>query len=82
MPFIWIKDGWIVFEKWIATYAPGWKTQIVNGLGMLGSGAAIAQEYIAQVPLDKFITAQSIVIVSLVLFTLSFWFRRLANYEG
>lgn len=78
-PFVWVKAKWNQFEAWVATWAPGVKTRMVAGLGTLGSVAALMQEYISGLPLDKFISATSITIIGMVLFTMAFWFRGLSN---
>lgn len=82
MPFIWVKNLWVKFNTWLAQFMPGWKTQIVNGIGLVGSGAAVMHDYVTQLPLDKFVTANQIAIVGIVLFTLAFWGRHLANYDA
>jgi hypothetical protein len=74
-----IKNAWNAFHNWCAKIAPGVKTFIVTALGLLGNGAAFAQEYVTGIPLDKFATAEQIMIVNVILFTLAFWFRSLAN---
>lgn len=81
MPFVWVKGLWVKFEEWVASWAPGWKTQIVAGLGTVGSLAASMQEYMTGLPLDKFVTANQVVLTTAVLFTLAFWFRRLSDYN-
>lgn len=78
-PFRWVKNGWMWFEGKVAGMAPGLKTRIAAGLGSLGSLAASMQEYMTGLPLDKFITGTQIAITTAVLFTLVFWFRRLAD---
>jgi len=60
---------------------PGLKTFLITALGALGSFAALAQEYVTGVPLDKFLTGTQIAILSAVLFTLAFWARHLTNKE-
>jgi hypothetical protein len=75
----WIKDKWNRFQNWVASWAPGLKTKIVTFLGAIGSFAAILQQWVTGIPLDKFVSGTTIVIVSAVLFTLAFWFRGLAN---
>jgi hypothetical protein len=75
----WIKDKWNAFHNWCAKITPGVKTFLVTALGLLGNGAAAMQEYITGIPLDKFATGLQIMIINMVLFTLAFWFRSLAN---
>lgn len=77
--FTWIKTQYTRFNNWMASWAPGFKTRVATGLGAVGSGAAIAQEYITGMPVNKFVTTEQLGIVTLVLFTLAFWFRGLAN---
>jgi len=75
----WIKDKWNRFQNWVAGWAPGLKTKIVTFLGAIGSFAAMAQQWVTGIPLDKFISGTTITIVTMVLFTLAFWFRGLAS---
>lgn len=77
----WIKNAWNKFHNWCAKIAPGVKTYLITALGALGSVGALAQQYVTQIPLDKFATAEQILIVNVVLFTLAFWGRALANRE-
>lgn len=78
-PFVWVKNLWLKFEAWVATFAPGLKTKIIAGLGAIGSLAASLQEYMTGLPLDKFVTGTQIAITTTILFSLAFWFRRLSN---
>jgi len=75
----WIEDKWAKFEAWVARVTPGLKTKLATGLGAIGSAGAVGQEYITQMPLTKFITAEQIAIASAVLFTLAFWFRGIGD---
>lgn len=77
-PFAWVQGVWLKFEAWVATFAPGLKTKVVAGLGAVGSLAASMQEYMTGLPLDKFVTGTQIAIITTVLFSLAFWFRRLS----
>lgn len=77
--FTWITNTWNKFETWVASWMPGFKTYTVTALGAVGSAAGILQEYITGLPLDRFMTASQITIATAVLFTLAFWFRRLAD---
>lgn len=79
--FSWLKDKWNRFQNWVSTWMPGLKTKLATGLGAVGMAAGVAQEYITGLPLSTFMTATEIAIASAVLFTLSFWFRSLANRE-
>lgn len=79
MPFSWVKNMWLKFESWVASFAPGLKTKIVSGLGAAASLAASMQEYMTGLPLDKFVTGTQLAIAGAVLFTLAFWFRRITN---
>ena len=83
MKKIWnsIKKTWNKFNGWMASWAPGLKTKLATGLGAVASTAALMQEYITGLPLDKFITGTQIAVLTTVLFTMSFWFRALANRE-
>jgi len=78
----WLKNKWNSFEAWVASWMPGLKTKIVAGLGALGSFAGLAQQYVSGLPLDKFMTASQVLIVTSVLFTLAFWFRGLGDIDG
>lgn len=77
--FIWIKDKWNSFETWVASWMPGFKTKTVTALGAVGFYAATLQEYITGLPLSTFMNATQITITGAVLFSLAFWFRRLAD---
>lgn len=81
-PFVWMKNTWVKFNTWLAQFMPGWKTQIINTIGIVGAGAATLQEYVTQLPLDKFVTANQIAITGIVLMTLAFWARHLTNYNN
>lgn len=71
----WFAKIWAKFEAWVAKIAPGVKTELVAFLGMISSLAAAGQEYLTNMPVTKFITAEQISIVAFVLFTLAFWLR-------
>lgn len=75
----WLKDKWNAFETWVYSWMPGWKTHIVTGLGVVGSGAAVLQEYISGLPTTVFVSATQLSIASLVLFTLAFWFHNMGS---
>lgn len=75
----WIKDKWNRVNDWCASWMPGLKTKIATGLGAVGSGAALLQEYVTGLPLDKFISGTKVLVITVVLFTFSFWFRSLSN---
>lgn len=75
----WLKAKWNSFEDWVASCMPGLKTKLVTGLGAVGSAAAMLQQYITGLPLDKLMTATQVTVVGIVLFTLAFWFRSLAD---
>lgn len=77
----WLKTKWDSFELWVASCMPGLKTKLVTGLGAVGSAAALLQQYITGLPLDKLMTATQITTVTIVLFSLAFWFRRLTDKE-
>lgn len=72
---------WHRFEIWFASKIPGLKTKLVALLGGIGSLALLLQEYVAGLPLEKFLTPNKILVVNIVLFTLVFWFRSLTNKE-
>ena len=78
-PFVWIKKQWDKFQDWCATWMPGLKTRIVAGLGLLGSAAGFAQGWVSGLPLDHFMTATQVVMVSAVLFTIAYWTRALTD---
>lgn len=75
--FTWLKDKWNSFEAWVASWMPGFKTHIVTGLGVIGSAASILQDYVSGLPITTFMTATQLGAVSLVLFTLAFWFHNM-----
>lgn len=76
-----IKLTWTRFNAWMASLMPGLKTKLVTGLGAVGSAAAMLQGYITGLPLDKLLTATQVTTVTIVLFTLAFWFRTLTDKE-
>jgi hypothetical protein len=78
-PFEMLKKGWDGFNNWAAKVAPGMKTKVTTGLGALGSAAAMGQQYFTQAPLTQYIAAEKIMLIGLILFTLSFWFRGLGR---
>lgn len=71
----WIKEQNARFEAFLVRTAPGVKTKIVTFLGMIGSGAAALQNYVTGIPVNRFVTAEQVTIVTFVLFTLAFWFK-------
>ena len=75
----WVTKQWNRFEDWVASKVPGWKTKIIAAIGAVGSAAMVLQEYVSGLPLEKIITGKSLAITSIVLFSLTFWFRRLAR---
>lgn len=77
--FTWIKNTWDKFEAWVASWMPGFKTYTITALGAVGSAAGVLQEYITGLPLSTFMNATQITIATAVLFSLAFWFRRLAD---
>lgn len=84
MSSIWtsIKNVWNKFDLWCASIAPGIKTHIVAGLGLLGSVGATAQEYITNVPLTTFVTAEKATTISAVLFALIIFTRHLTSVSA
>lgn len=74
-----IKNTWNKFDLWCASIAPGIKTHLLAGLGLLGSGGAVAQEYITNVPLTTFVTAEKATTISAVLFALIIFSRHLTT---
>lgn len=72
-----IKNGWAKFEAWVASWMPGFKTHIVTGLGVVGSAASILQDYVSGLPITTFMTATQLGFLSLILFTLAFWFHNM-----
>lgn len=77
--FAWFSKTWNKFHNWCAKVAPGVKVFLISAVGVFGSAGAAAQEYLTGVPLEKFVTAQEALIVTTVLFTLTFWARALTN---
>lgn len=75
----WFKTKWLAFERFLDRLAPKIKTKLVAFLGMVGSTAAVVQEYITGLPTSTMITAEKISIATAVLFTLSFWFRNMGD---
>jgi hypothetical protein len=77
--FAWISKTWTKFTNWCAKIAPGVKTFTIAFLGILGSFGAAAQEYVTQLPLTTFVTAEKAAIISGCLFTMIFITRALTN---
>jgi hypothetical protein len=75
----WVDDRWAKFEAWVSSWFPGAKTRIMTGLGAIGTIAASLQEYVTGLPVTKYISAETLTVVSAILFTLSFWFRGLGD---
>jgi hypothetical protein len=78
-PFKWVYNQWLKFNTWLASITPGIKTKLVSFLGGVGSLAAFTQEWISGIPLSQFVTAEQALMVTALLFTLSFWFRGLSR---
>lgn len=80
-----MKRQWDKFETWAATIAPGVKTHTAAGLAFVGNTAFFVKDYVEQLPVEavtKYITADTLVIANMILISLIFWFRRLANKEA
>lgn len=74
--FSWIQNKWAQFETWFHTsYLPGLKTRLTIYASVIGSTAATLQQYITGLPLEKFVSGQTIAISGLVLALLALWFR-------
>lgn len=78
---VWIETKWASFEAWVASWAPGAKTRIVSGLGVLGTAAASLQDYISGLTglPGNVVSGTQIATASLVLFTLAFWLRGIGD---
>lgn len=77
--FQWLSNTWADFEAWVHSWFPGFKTQFVNALGVIGMGAASAYDYIVGLPETKWLSKEALTIVGAVLFTLSFWFKGMGD---
>jgi hypothetical protein len=77
--FTWIGHTWHSFEAWVAGWLPGLKTEIVALLGMIGSAAAMGQEYLTGLPNSTFVTGTQMAAASLICFTLAFWLRNIGT---
>jgi len=66
-------------ETKAAGVLPGLKTKLTVAAGAIGSTAALIQQYVSGLPLDKIISVDKLLIVNVVLFTLAFWFRQLTD---
>lgn len=75
----WIKDKWNQFNDWLASFMPGLKVKILTGIGMVGTAAGVLQEFVTGLPLSVFLSATQVAIVTLVLFSLTFWARILTS---
>lgn len=74
-----IKSAYGIFENWVQSWMPGFKTIIVSGLGVIGSTCAVLQQYITNLPLDKFATASQIAFFTLGVSLLALWFHGMAD---
>ena len=75
----WFKDKWNWFESKVYKIMPGLKTTTVTALGFVGSTAAVAQQYITNLPLEKFATATQIAVVTMVISILALWFHNMGD---
>lgn len=73
------QSKWQRFEAWSYSWAPGFKTKIVTSLGALSSLAAMLQQYVSGLPLDQFISASKLALITAILFTLAFWFHGMGD---
>lgn len=80
-PFLWMGVQWRKFESWCAEIFPGAKTKTIAVLGALGNAAYAAKDYVSGLPLEKIATAETVLVMNIVLFTLAFWFRGMANSD-
>jgi hypothetical protein len=79
----WLVDKWTSFEAWVYEWMPGFKTKLIAFIGIVGNAAVVLQDYITQVPLNKFVNETQLAVIGIVLFTLAFWFKRLSdNYSS
>lgn len=75
----WLSKQWASFEAWVHSWFPGFKTQAVNSVGVIGAGSAAAYEYIVGLPETKYLSKEALTITAAVLFTLSFWFKNMGD---
>jgi len=75
----WIKNKWAQFETWVHSWFPGVKTRFLLYMGMIGEAAATLQSFITGLPTTKYISAEMLSGLSLVLFVLAFWFRGMGD---
>lgn len=81
-PFVWLADKWNKFEDWMASIAPGVKTHVTAAAIFVGDVAYMFKDYLEQLPIEvltKHLTADFLIGLNLILVSLIFWFRRLAN---
>lgn len=71
----WFSNAWSKFETWVASWAPGFKTEFVAFLGILGNAAYLGQQYVQGLPAVPFANATVVATASVILFTLAFWLR-------
>ena len=77
--FNWIKNKWTAFGDWVQSWFPGFKTKFITAIGAIGSAAALLQEFVTGLPLSKFVTENQALGITLTLFALAFWFKRLSD---
>ncbi len=75
----WVKKQALKFHNFMKKTAPGFKTAAVAVLGAVGSMAATLQEYISGLPLDTILKAEYVTMATMILFSMAFWFRVIAN---
>lgn len=81
-PFVWIAKQWDKFEHWVASIAPGVKTKLTAATAFVGNTAFLFKDYIDQLPMEaftKYLTADVILGMNLILLTLIYWFKRLSD---
>lgn len=75
----WIKDKYNAFECWLYSWFPGAKTKVMLALGTLGNAAAVFQSFVTGLPTTKYISAEFLGGMSMVLYMLAFWFQGMGD---
>lgn len=78
--FGYLRCKWAQFETWFqTTYLPGLKTRIALYSTFIGATATTLKEQLPSLPLDKYVSASTLGIVTMVLALLALWFNKMHN---
>jgi hypothetical protein len=75
----WVNQKWADFEAWVASHAPGWKTNTLALLGMIGDAAYSLQSFVTGLPAAAIMSAEAMLIFNVILYVLVFWLRGIGD---